>query len=241
MHEQPPIMPNNGDISNNMQQPQVINKRSIEEAVAYDYDFDVMNVISQAWARVNGVKLPFFLVLLVISVINFVANFVVGFIIATLPEMLALIISFAVSIALSVLSASAMILGLKHLRGEKIEIGQCFLPLSGIFITLIIGNFLVAILTTIGFILLIIPGIYLAIAYTLVQWIIVDNPGVNAWQALEASRKIVTKHWFKVFLLGFLLGIIVIVSAIPLGIGLIWTIPLAALSIGTLYRIIFEK
>lgn len=58
---------------------------------------------------------------------------------------------------------------------------------------------------------------------------------------MEASRKIITKQWFKVFGLGICLGIIVAISAIPLGIGLIWTIPLAMLSMGILYQTIFEE
>ena len=58
-------------------------------------------------------------------------------------------------------------------------------------------------------------------------------------QALEASRKAITQHWFKVFGLFLLLGLIVMVSAIPLGIGLVWSIPLMVVAMGVLYRTIF--
>ena len=59
------------------------------------------------------------------------------------------------------------------------------------------------------------------------------------WQALEASRKAITQHWFKVFGLFLLLGLITLISAIPLGIGLVWSIPLFVIAMGVLYRTIF--
>jgi len=89
-----------------------------------------------------------------------------------------------------------------------------------------------------GMILLLIPGIYLAVAYMLAIPLIVER-GLSPWQAMEASRKAITQHWFKVFGLFLLLGLIVSISAIPLGIGLIWTIPLFVMVMGVLYRTIF--
>ena len=50
--------------------------------------------------------------------------------------------------------------------------------------------------------------------------------GLSPWQAMEASRKAITQHWFKVFGLFLLLG-------------LIWTIPLFVMVMGVLYRTIF--
>jgi uncharacterized membrane protein len=63
--------------------------------------------------------------------------------------------------------------------------------------------------------------------------------GLSPWQALETSRKAISQHWFKVFGLFLLLGIIMGLSMIPVGIGLIWTIPLFIISMGVLYRTIF--
>ena len=73
--------------------------------------------------------------------------------------------------------------------------------------------------------LLLIPGIYLSIAYRLAIPLVVER-GLSPWQALEASRKAISQHWFKVFGLFFVLMLIMLLSMIPLGIGLIWTLPL---------------
>jgi uncharacterized membrane protein len=56
---------------------------------------------------------------------------------------------------------------------------------------------------------------------------------------MEASRKAVGQRWFKIFGLFLLLGLIVMISAIPLGIGLVWSMPLLMIAIGILYRTIF--
>jgi hypothetical protein len=47
---------------------------------------------------------------------------------------------------------------------------------------------------------------------------------------------VVTKRWFKYSGLLSMMGILVLVSAIPLGIGLIWTVPWAANVLGVAYR-----
>jgi uncharacterized membrane protein len=76
------------------------------------------------------------------------------------------------------------------------------------------------------------------VAYILAIPLVVERK-LSPWQALETSRKAITQHWFKVFGLFLVLGVIVLVSAIPLGIGLVWTLPMAIIAIGVLYRTIF--
>jgi len=93
-------------------------------------------------------------------------------------------------------------------------------------------------LVYLGMFLLLIPGLYLAVAYLLAIPLVVER-GLAPWQALETSRKAISQHWFKVFGLFLLLGLITLVSAIPLGIGLVWSIPLFVIAMGVLYRTIF--
>jgi len=55
---------------------------------------------------------------------------------------------------------------------------------------------------------------------------------MEAWPAMELSRKVTMKNLFPLIGLFILLGIIIIVSALPCGIGLLFSLPL---SIGTIY------
>lgn len=228
-------LPENTNQSNTNFYPE---KRTLEEALAYDYDFSITDVLAQAWSKTHGIKLVFFVAFLIITIFNTIATVFLEIV----PDQMALILNIFLTVAMSGLSASFATIALKHLRGEKrIDVIQCFQSLPNVYITLVIAAVISTLFVIFGFFLLIIPGIYLSVCYCLIQWIIVDNPGITVWQALEASRKLVTRHWFKFFGLFIVLTLILIVSIIPLGIGLIWTFPLTILSMGVIYQTIFEK
>jgi len=71
-------------------------------------------------------------------------------------------------------------------------------------------------------ILLLIPLIYLAIAWSMGPYLVVFH-GMKAWPALEASRQIVTKKWGFFFLLFLVVGIIASLGIIVLLIGILFT------------------
>lgn len=77
--------------------------------------------------------------------------------------------------------------------------------------------------------------IYLAVSWCLsIPLAIFHN--MEAWQALETSRKLVGKNWFLFFLLFFLLGLIQFVGLIALCLGLLITIPLIYTTIYSAYK-----
>ena len=92
-----------------------------------------------------------------------------------------------------------------------------------IFLAYLIG----AILIVIGFWLLIIPGIYLAVAYGF-SFLFVIEKKLSFWSALEASRKLITKKWFSFVGLGIMLSLLNLAGFLLLGIGLLITIPLSS-------------
>jgi len=94
------------------------------------------------------------------------------------------------------------------------------------------------ILITIGLFLLILPGIYLIIGYMMTLPLIVDK-GLSPWQAMETSRKAIHRVWWKIAGLSLIVGFIITISAIPLGLGLIWSWPLAIIMVGVVYCKLF--
>jgi uncharacterized membrane protein len=103
-----------------------------------------------------------------------------------------------------------------------------FLP---VFLTALVSGILIFL----GMVLLILPGIYLAISYLFAQPFVVDK-NLNFWSAMEASRKLITKKWFSFFGLVLLLALLNLLGAIILGIGLLVTIPLSACVIAAAYE-----
>jgi uncharacterized membrane protein len=85
---------------------------------------------------------------------------------------------------------------------------------------------------------LILPGIYLTVGYAMTVPLIVDRK-MSPWQAMEASRKAIHGEWWKIFGLFLVVGLIFMVSALPLGLGFIWTWPMFVVLGGLVYRALF--
>lgn len=128
-------------------------------------------------------------------------------------------------------------MGIRKVVGDPISwkmIGKGF-SFAG---NLILATVLQSVLITIGLLLLVLPGVYLIIGYTMTLPLIVDQ-GMSPWQAMEKSRKTIHKIWWKVFGLFLLMSLICLVSSVPLGIGLIWTWPMLIILVGVLYCYLF--
>jgi uncharacterized membrane protein len=82
------------------------------------------------------------------------------------------------------------------------------------------------ILTVIGFVFLILPGIYLAVGYSLATLFVVLYR-FEFWDSMEWSRKIVSKQWFQFFGFFIVIGFLNIAGLIALGVGILVTLPVS--------------
>ncbi len=105
---------------------------------------------------------------------------------------------------------------LNRIRGQPASIGDLFSGFNQGFAQLLLAGFLTSLLTKIGLVCcLIIPGLYLFIAWTFSIPLIADRR-LEFWSAMELSRKVVTRVWFEMFgltVLVFLPFIAVIIFA----------------------------
>ena len=90
---------------------------------------------------------------------------------------------------------------------------------------LIIASILTILATVLGLILLVIPGIYLAVAFSWVNSMIIFA-GQDSVEAMSISRKVLSKNWFQ--MAGFLLVLLLVAFAglLAFGIGIFVTIPI---------------
>lgn len=77
--------------------------------------------------------------------------------------------------------------------------------------------------------------IYIQVSLMLAVPLIIDRE-LNAWRALIASAIVINKVMFPVLGLMALLAIILLISAIPLLLGLIFTLPMAFNAVGVIYH-----
>ena len=115
-------------------------------------------------------------------------------------------------------------------RGEPYEFSAFFDGFKR-FKPLALAGLVTGLLTSLGFLLCIIPGIYLAVAYSFTYLIIWFGKREDFWESMEASRKMITEEWFNFFFLVLVLLIINILGALALGVGLLISLPVSALTI----------
>ena len=89
-----------------------------------------------------------------------------------------------------------------------------------------------------GLVLLVLPGIYLAIAYGFAIPLALER-GLSPWEAMETSRKAVTHRWFAFLGLSLVCALLLMLSVLTLGIAYIWVLPLCVLAYGIAYRNLF--
>ena len=218
-------------------------QHSLEDAIAGNYQLDIGNVFSEAWNKTNGIKRYIIGAGAIMYALFFAAVFVITLIFnpSSEPSASSILAQMVIQLIFMVIIipflAGIFMMSAKKAQGQPFEFGDAFSG-YGKTIPLLIAAILMNILATIGFILLIIPGIYLSIAYMFTVPLVIDR-NMSPWQAMETSRKAVTKHWFKFLLLLLAMTFVMLISAIPLGIGLIWTAPMMALAYAITYREVF--
>lgn len=116
---------------------------------------------------------------------------------------------------------------IRHLRaGKDLDIGIFFHGFYK-FVPLLILNLLMSIVIAIGFLLFIIPGIYLTISY-LFTHLFVCFYNIPPADALTLSRKMVKGNFTQILYLWLILLGINILGVLALGVGVLLTIPFSA-------------
>jgi hypothetical protein len=92
---------------------------------------------------------------------------------------------------------------------------------------------------TLGFVLAIVPVIYLSVSWIFTLALIIDRQ-MDFWPAMEASRKVVGKHWGAVFALLVVCGLINLAGFFACCIGVFITLPISVGAMMYAYESIFS-
>lgn len=119
-------------------------------------------------------------------------------------------------------------------RGQQAEIKDLFSQ-GSVFISFFIANLAYGLLVVIGIFLLVIPGIYWALKYALVTYLVVDQKlGVGA--AFSKSSQLTKGKLWKILVFSLVMGVFNVLGVLALGIGMLITIPVTSLAQVELYR-----
>jgi len=138
-----------------------------------------------------------------------------------------------------VLSGGVYALLLKLVRGQPAELGDVFAGFQVATGPLILAGAIRFILTGIGFVFCIAPGVYLIVSWLFALPLVIDKR-LDFWPAMETSRKIVGKQWWLVLALGLLCLLSLFAGILACGIGLFIALPFAYGAIAYAYEDLFN-
>lgn len=196
-------------------------------------DWSIGEVLKTASEKQVGFKLNCIIAMIIYGAISFAITMVQEATVGTTDDVAASLVEIIVTLILFPLGVGLGLLGIRRAAGKETPVSTLWEPYSQA-IPLIVMFLLMAVLIVAGFFLLVLPGIYLSIAYSFAPYLIVEK-NMGVWEALETSRKAITSYWWRYFSLMLVALLLVIIGSIPLLIGLIWVIPIAAIATGEVF------
>ncbi|EFK94942.1 membrane protein [sediment metagenome] len=213
-----------------------------------DYNFDIGEVIGESYELIKSFKLMFWSA----TLIYFIPSIAIAMLIDkfyTDNLFVGIFSSLIMSITISPLSVGASMLMLNYARGKNIILKDIFnyynLP---IMITYFLISIVYEIINIVQKNLNISPESYLSTITIVtiglfIMYVpnLVADKGIRIVDAFKLSAKGVARHFFKFIGLEIIFILILFISILPLGIGLIWTIPMLFMAFnGVLYIKMFD-
>jgi serine/threonine protein kinase/capsular polysaccharide biosynthesis protein len=194
------------------------------EILARDYVLDIGSCLRRGWALVKSDFWPFVgITALILALLSAVSSF--GEVSRSVGN-----VHFNTS-ALGFLLGGPLMGGLylyylKKIRGEPVRVETAFSGFSHSLLHLILASFVTGVLTVLGFLCLILPGIFLCVAWFFTLPLVIDKR-LDFWPAMRVSLKTICKHWWK------FLGFLIVLALVNLGglllcfVGVLVTLPIS--------------
>ena len=124
--------------------------------------------------------------------------------------------------------------------GNKLEIKTIFNPFKEVWINSVLAYFMMVVIISIGFILLVIPGIIATLMFSQVLYIIAEDNKIDPYNALVKSKKMMEGNKWKLFKILLRILLLAIVCILTLGIGFIWLAPYQNAVYAKFYKVVKE-
>ena len=188
---------------------------------------------AMAKEQIRGNIGALFVITLIIGGISFLAGLILGMI-----PMGSLIVSLIITPAFS-LSTLRIYLALVN-SGQKPEPRDAFSGFDD-FWSAFKTTFLTGLFTFLWSLLFIIPGIIKGYSYSMAMYIVAENPGISALEAIDRSKKMMDGHKMEFFILYLSFYGWALLTVITFGIAGIWTIPYMNATLANFYNEVKPK
>lgn len=200
-------------------------ERNIDNIVQQGYTVKIGDYIQRGWGIMQQNLGGF---------IGFTAAiFLISFIPSLLGERLGPLAGIALYIINPVLAAGYLIVAFKIIKQQATTFSDFFQGFNS-FLPIFLTFLLTLIFTAVGAFIFILPGIYLGVAYSFSMAFVVGRK-FDFWEAMEASRKVISKNWFSIFAFLIVIFLLNFVGLLLLGVGLLFTVPLSQCAIAAAF------
>jgi uncharacterized membrane protein len=167
---------------------------------------DARESLTGKWPLAIGTFLIFLLISIGATLIPF-AGQVIGFLIA------------------GPLAVGGAFFALNIVREQAAKTDDLFFGFNNNLGNSILAYLLVFVFAFIGFILLIIPGIIVALALSQTWFILAENPSMDSYEAIIKSKNMMKGYKWQYFKIGLRLFGLGLLCLLTLGIGFLWLLP----------------
>jgi len=196
-------------------------------------NFSIGEAISFGW-KTTWNNLGFFVILTIIVLLaEGIPSAIAASVQRTSPGLYALfeIIAFVIEIFIGI---GVIKIALKFVERRSASYDDLFSG-GSLFANYLVTSIILAIIVTVGLILFVIPGIYLALRFQFAPFVVVDE-GLGPFAALARSSELTRGVKWKLLGFDILLALIEIAGAIVFLIGLLVAIPTIILAVTYVYR-----
>lgn len=207
------------------QAPPMMTDRLAEEYLEHPGRLSISNCLSRGWNLVRG---NFWLAVgatALVVVLVWAASFV--------PVLGSLLFNY-------VLLGGLDWMFLKLARGQKAELADAFVGFGPMFVPLMLFSLVGQLLTILGLVLCIIPGVYAMVVWLLFPTLLILDKGMDFWPAMELSRKVVHRHFWPVFGLALICALLMLAGVLAAVVGLFVAMPIATAAIVYAYEDLFR-
>jgi uncharacterized membrane protein len=203
-------------------------------------DWSIEGVLTTARQKHDGFKANFLIALLIYVGISVTIELLRASVFPEIDERTyqGIFTEIAITILIAPLSIGLGLFGVRRAVGKETPVSTLWEPYTAA-IPLMVMMGLAIVLIIAGLVLFILPGIYLAVAYSFAAFLITEK-GMGVWQALEASREAITEYWWRYFGLMLMSALLMLLGALPALIGLIWVLPILVIANGEVFAHTFN-
>ena len=211
----------------------LLEEKRKKSPISTTQQFSINGALKFGWKTMKGHFWFFFVLLIILLLMNFVPD-VIARTLGAFSPLSSVLVSIAAWVLYMIVRLGTFKIALKFCGDEEVAFSDLF-SCASLFLKFLGGSILYGLICIAGGILFIIPGIIWGIKFQFFAYFIVDQ-GLGPISALKESSRITQGVKWDLFAFGFVAGIVNLLGALCLIIGLFATIPTTMVAYAFVYR-----